>query len=116
MQVTVKDDGISLDKTSVLKGPIEFDIKNDGKKKHNLLIIKTALPADKLPTNSDGSVNESGPDVDVQKTIDDVDGGDDTSRTYSLDPGNYVLISNDVQDDNGTKTADYGAGLHTTLT
>ncbi|MEO8457080.1 MAG: hypothetical protein ABI559_04640 [Chloroflexota bacterium] len=116
IQITITDTGITVSPNSVVKGPIEFDVKNDGKEKHNLLIIKTNLPADKLPTNADGSVNEGGADVDVQKKIDDVDGGDDTSRTYSLDPGSYVLISNDVTDSNGTKVADYTTGLHATLT
>jgi hypothetical protein len=114
--VTLKDGSITVDPPSVPKGPVEFTIKNEGQKKHDLLIIKTSTAPDKLPTQSDGSVDKGGADVDVKHEVPEIDGGDDTSRTYDLDPGTYVLVSNVVQDANGVKTADYSSGMNAAFT
>ena len=114
--VTLKEYTLTVDPVSVPKGPVEFTIKNDGEKQHSLLIIKTSIPPGELPTEDDGSVNKDGADVDVQHEIDEIDDGDETSRTYDMDPGTYVLVSNEVQEDNDVKTADYSEGMYAQLT
>jgi hypothetical protein len=114
--VTLKDNSITIEPNSAPKGPIEMAIKNEGSKKHSLLIIKTSTPEGELPTKDDGSVDTGGADVDVQHELDEIDDGDDTSRTYDMDPGSYVLISNEVQDENDVKTADYKNGMHASFT
>jgi hypothetical protein len=114
--VTLTDDSLTVAPASVPKGPIEIAIKNEGEKQHSLLIIKTSIPADELPTEEDGSVDTGGADIDVQHEVDEIDDGDDTSRTYEMDPGTYVLISNDVQEENDVKTADYAEGMYASLT
>ena len=114
--VTLKDGSLTVDPPSVPKGPVEFTIKNQGQKQHDLLIIKTSTAPDKLPKNDDGSVDKGGADVDVKYEVPEMDAGDDTSRTYDLDPGTYALVSNVVQDDNGVKTADYSSGMYAAFT
>lgn len=116
VSVTMKEWSLTVDPASVLKGPVEFTIKNEGQKKHSVLIIKTSIPPGELPKKDDGSVDTGAADVDVQHEIDDINDGDDTSRTYQMDPGTYVLISNTVQDENGVKTADYSQGMYASLT
>jgi hypothetical protein len=116
VQVTMTDDSLTLEPTSVPKGPIEFDIKNDGKEQHSLLIIETSIPADQLPTKDDGSLDDDAPDIDVKHEVEEIDDGDDTGRTYDLDPGTYVLISNKVREREGQEVADYSEGMYATLT
>lgn len=114
--ITMKEYTLTIDPASVPKGPVEFTIKNDGGKQHSLLIIKTSIPPGELPKEDDGSVNKDGADVDVQHEIDEIDDGDDTSRTYDMEPGTYVLVSNRVQEDNNVKIADYSEGMYAQLT
>jgi hypothetical protein len=113
VHVTLTEWSITTDKESVPEGPIDIDLTNDGEREHELLIIRTDLPADQLPTNEDGSVDEDGAEVDVEQDIDDLDDNSDTSRTYSLDAGKYALICNIVEDIDGTETSHYDMGMHT---
>lgn len=116
VNVTMKEGSLTLNPASVPKGPVEFTIKNDGNKQHSLLIIKTSIPPGEIPKKDDGSADTGAADVDVQHEVDEIDNGDDTSRTYEMDPGTYVLISNKVQEDNNVKTADYSEGIYASFT
>jgi hypothetical protein len=116
VNVTLAEWSITTGPNSVPKGPIEFTIKNNGQKQHDLVILRTNIPPDQLPTKSDGSVNTDAPDIKIEHTVDAIDSGDTTGRTFQMDPGTYVLISNLVDDENGTKTAQYGRGMHTSFT
>lgn len=116
VNVTLAEWSITTDPNTVPKGPIEFTIKNNGQKTHDLVILRTNIPPDQLPTKSDGSVNTDAADITLEHTVDAIDSGDTTGRTYDMAPGTYVLISNLVDDNNGTKTAQYGQGMHTTFT
>jgi hypothetical protein len=116
VNLTLSEWSITADPNTVPKGPIEFTIKNSGQKQHDLVILRTNIPPDQLPTNSDGSVNTNAPDIQLEHTVDPIDSGDTTGRTYAMDPGTYVLISNMVDDNNGTKTAQYSQGMHTGFT
>ncbi len=100
------------DVESLPKGPIEITIENDGSQEHEVLIIKTDIAPDELPTNDDGSINEDAPDLDVQHRIEDIGDGDRTGRTYEMDPGKYVFACNIVKDG----TAHYKQGLWTAFT
>jgi hypothetical protein len=116
VNVTLAEWSIVTDPTSIPKGTVEFTIKNDGDQKHDLLILRTNIPADQLPTKADGSVNLDATDIKLEHQIDEIDGGDKTGRTFDMDAGTYVLISNLVDDNNGTKVAQYGKGMHTSFT
>lgn len=107
---------IKVDPATIQKGTLEFTINNDGQKSHELEILQTNIPPDKLPTKSDGSVDTGAADIKVAHTVDAIDGGDKTSRTFAMDAGTYVLISNLVDDDNGQKTAQYARGMYTSFT
>ncbi len=104
--VKLADNGISLDRSSVAAGKVTFRITNAGSIEHELAVLKTALAADKLPTNPDkpGKVKEDGnvgevEDIAVKETKDLV---------LDLQPGQYALICN--------LPAHYGMGMHTAFT
>jgi hypothetical protein len=116
VNVTLSDGSIITDPPTIPKGTVEFTLKNNGQKTHDLVILRTNIPPDQLPTKSDGSVNTDAADITLEHTVDAIDSGDTTGRTFQMEPGTYVLISNLVDDNNGTKTAQYGQGMHTSFT
>ena len=109
--VTLSEYSITVDTPSLPEGDIRFDIKNTGKEQHEVRIIKTDIAPDQLPRNSDGSANLDAPDLNEVHNADEIDNNSDTSRTFSMDAGNYVLIDNTVKDDNGQKIAYYDKGM-----
>src|SRR4026207_1976080 len=73
--VTLGEWSITLDKTSLPEGPIQFTIKNDGEKEHDFVILRTEIAPDDLPTNDDGSADVDAPDVDELRTVEDLEDG-----------------------------------------
>jgi hypothetical protein len=113
VEVTLTEWSVTTDKELVPEGPIDFDIKNDGEREHEFLVIRTDTPPDELPTNDDGSLDEDGPDVDVEEELEDIEDGDDTSRTWGLDPGLYVLACNIVEEIDDVETSHFAEGMRT---
>jgi hypothetical protein len=113
VEVTLTEFSVTTDKESVPEGPIDFDVKNEGEREHEFLVIRTDTPPDDLPTNDDGSLDEDGPDVDVEEDLDDIEDGDDTSRTWDLEPGLYVLACNIVEEIDDEETSHFAEGMRT---
>ena len=116
VDVTLDEYSVVTDVDSLPEGPIKFDIENAGQRDHELLILRSDIPGGELPTEDDGSVDEGAAGVDVKYEIDEIDEGDETSRSFSLDPGNYVLLCNIVEDIDGTETSHYAKGMWTEFT
>ena len=76
LNVTLDEWSITLDKTSLPEGPIEFTIKNDGEKQHEFIILRTDIAPGELPTNDDGSANLDAPDLDELQTVEELDDGE----------------------------------------
>jgi uncharacterized cupredoxin-like copper-binding protein len=85
---------ISLSAESASAGKVTFVAKNDGKIQHELVLFKTDLAPDALPTESDeAEVNEEGPGVEHIAEVEDVDPGTTKSFTVDdLEAGKYVLL------------------------
>jgi uncharacterized cupredoxin-like copper-binding protein len=107
--VTEKDFAISLAQTSAPAGTITFNVANNGPSTHEFVVFKTDLPADQLPTDSKGDVDETAPGV---KHIDEIEniaaGTSDNTLAVDLKPGAYVLICN--------LPGHYKLGMHTAFT
>jgi hypothetical protein len=116
LDVVLDEYSIVTDVDTLPEGPIKFDIKNAGEIEHELLIVRSDIPGAELPTKDDGSFDEGAGGVDVEREIDDLDAGAETSRSYELDPGNYVLLCNIVDDSDGSETSHYAKGMWTELT
>jgi len=90
--VTLTDKGVTLAQSSVNAGAVTFSVKNSGTIAHELVVIKTDVPADKIQPNPDeagkmseeGSLGESG----------DMAAGEAKDFTLTLTPGKYVLMCN----------------------
>lgn len=105
IQVTLKENGIALDKSTLNAGTVVFDVKNAGTVIHEFVVIKTDLAPDKLPpsTGEPGQVLEDGSVGEAE----DIAVGASKQLSLKLEPGSYVLICNLV--------GHYAAGMHTGL-
>jgi uncharacterized cupredoxin-like copper-binding protein len=104
---TVGDDmRVTLDRYSAPAGEVRFYVTNAGKLTHELLVLKTDLPADKLVASAEvaGKVQEH---VHMGETG-DIDGGRFNGLALQLGPGNYVLLCNQL--------GHYMAGMHVAFT
>jgi uncharacterized cupredoxin-like copper-binding protein len=86
-------------------GNITFTAKNVGSIAHQLVVLRTSLPVDDLPT-SDGVVRVDGKRVRAVGEIELVATDDAESTTLDLAPGEYRLICNIASHyDNGMRAA-----------
>ncbi len=95
VQVTLKEFEVLPAQSSVAAGSVTFEATNDGPEDdHELVVIKTDLAPDALPTNPDGSVNEDGEGLEAIGEIEEFPPGETQSATFDLEAGSYVLICN----------------------
>jgi len=102
INATLTDSKIVLDQTNASSGKITFQVKNTGTMVHELVILKTDLPADKIQADPDepGKMSEDG----SQGESGDLNVGETKAFTLDLEPGNYVLMCN--------QTGHYLLGMH----
>jgi uncharacterized cupredoxin-like copper-binding protein len=112
INIELSDFAITPSVTSVPAGEVTLHVTNTGETYHSILIIKTTLAPDALPTDDDGSVDETADGIDVVDEIFELGPGEDDTIITELDPGAYVLVCN-VVDDAG---AHYQLGMRTAFT
>jgi uncharacterized cupredoxin-like copper-binding protein len=86
-------------------GKLSLSTVNRGKLPHEMVLAQTNLPAGKLPTLPDGSVNEEA--LKSPGEIPDVAAGATKSTKLDLQPGRYVVFCN--------LPGHYSAGMFGTL-
>jgi uncharacterized cupredoxin-like copper-binding protein len=106
IKATLLTNAIQLDANHVKAGPVTFEVSNapDTGQKHEFVVLKTDLAADKLPVKN-GQVSES--QFKKMGEVEDIDPGKNKRLTLKLAPGRYVLICN--------QPGHYSMGLHTSL-
>ncbi|HEV8653769.1 MAG TPA: plastocyanin/azurin family copper-binding protein [Actinomycetes bacterium] len=88
-----KPDGkyyLTVTPASVQAGPTTITFKNVGTKEHEVVVLKTDTPADKLKVGANHEVSEAasvGEDSETKP-------GKTKSTTIDLQPGTYVLVCN----------------------
>ena len=93
--VTLQEFAIGAVPASAAAGTTTFETTNDGPEDvHELVVVKTDLPPEALPTVADGSVDEEGEGIEPVDEIEDIAVGDTQSLTVDLEAGSYVLICN----------------------
>ena len=92
-EVQLTEFGMSASPGSLSAGEITFETTNDGDFPHELVVARTDLAPDALPTTSDGGVDESQITV-IGRT--EVFEPGAMSLTLDLDEGNYVIFCNIV--------------------
>ena len=105
---------ITPEVTSVPAGEVRFTTTNAGTISHELVIIKTGLPPNQLPTREDGSADEDR--MEAIGRVRAVTPGAFERATLTLDPGRYALICSIVDAQGGESRSHYQLGMHTAFT
>lgn len=107
---------VTPERSSAPAGQVRFTTTNSGDIAHELVIIRTDLPADGLPTRDDGAVDEAA--VEVVGRVPAVAPGDFRRGTFDLEAGRYVLVCNivDVYEDGVQSHYDLGMRAEFTVT
>jgi uncharacterized cupredoxin-like copper-binding protein len=100
--VTMTEWTVNLSQTTLPAGKVTISLKNDGKLTHEMAILKTDLPHDKIPARVEDASKVQ--EIGIIGEIEDVEAGTTKADVFDLVPGNYVLICNEV--------AHYMAGMH----
>jgi len=113
VSVTLQEWAVVPDTATVPAGEVTFTATNNGPDdEHEMVIIKTDLPALGLPVGADGKVNEEASGLTTIAEIEEMPVGQSDTTTVTLEPGNYLLICN-IVDAEGD--AHYGKGMTTTF-
>ena len=91
IDVVLSEWAVQPSAASTKAGAVEFVAKNSGTQMHELVVVKTDLAFDKLPTAA-GVVDET--KVTVIDEIEPFEAGKTLSGTFSLAAGKYVLLCN----------------------
>ena len=113
--VTLKEFEVLPDTDSVAAGSVTFRATNIGPDDlHELVVMKTDLARDALPTKDDGSVDEEGAGVELIGEIEEFAVDSVEEITFDLKAGKYVLLCNiyDADEDE----AHYAEGMRTAFT
>lgn len=114
VDVILKEWALDPATKSVKAGQVYFLADNQGPEDvHELVIIKSDLPPDRLPVNQ-GRVPENQVQV-----IGEIEGFTPKSRAsgvFNLTPGNYVLICNIAEMEDGRLESHYEMGMRSAFT
>lgn len=91
VEVSLGEFSVTSDVDSVEAGNITFRVANDGAIPHEFVVIRSDMPADALPQTA-GVADES--QLEVSGRVDQWPGGEARDGTFTLTPGNYLLICN----------------------
>jgi uncharacterized cupredoxin-like copper-binding protein len=93
--VTIQDFRITTSSPTVLPGTVVLHVHDQGPSTHELVIVRTDLPADQLPLRPDGLlVDEESPQLQAVDELSELDVGDRARLVLNLSPGRYVLFCN----------------------
>jgi uncharacterized cupredoxin-like copper-binding protein len=95
VNVSLTNYDITFDPPVVHAGKVTVVSTNDAHDlMHEIRIVKTNLPMDKLPLEPDGSVDEDNANLTTVAAIEDLDPGKSRAVTVELQPGRYVYFCN----------------------
>jgi uncharacterized cupredoxin-like copper-binding protein len=93
VNVTLKDFSIRSSMAIADAGPVEFDVYNQGPATHEFVVVRTDIPADRLPIAADGlSVDEDA--LAPVGEISEVSIWTGQTLDLRLSPGRYVFFCN----------------------
>lgn len=116
VDITLQEFAVLTSPATVTAGEVTFAITNAGEETHEFVIIKTELQAQDLPTEADGSVSESGEGMEVIDEVEDIPAGENAELIVDLEAGEFVLICNIVEEEDGESESHYQEGMRTGMT
>jgi uncharacterized cupredoxin-like copper-binding protein len=107
---------VEPDPDSADAGEITFVVDNQGGETHEFVVVEAAS-ADELPVDDDGAFDEAAFGEDnVLGEIEDVNSGDTQELTLDLEPGDYVLLCNVVEEEDTEVESHFAEGMHASFT
>jgi hypothetical protein len=117
IDVALREWSIEIDRDTVPRGQVTFDVRNEGPDHvHELVVIRSDFAPDSLPARADGSADTGASGVRVIGEIRDVAANGSSAGVYTLEPGSYVLICNIVDEHEGERIVHYELGMYRALT
>jgi uncharacterized cupredoxin-like copper-binding protein len=115
VDVTLQEFAVIPGATSAPAGTITFNATNEGPEDdHELVVIRTDLAPDALPTVETGAADEEGEGVEAIDEIEEFPPGETQSLTLDLAAGSYVLICNVYSEDE--QESHYHEGMRVAFT
>jgi uncharacterized cupredoxin-like copper-binding protein len=93
IETTLDEFSVTLAQTSAPAGPQTFLARNRGSVAHQLLVIRTDRPVDRLPVK-DGEVRTKAKGLRVVAEAELISPGSSQTLDVDLSPGTYALICN----------------------
>jgi hypothetical protein len=110
--VTLQEFAVIPESTTLSAGELTFEVENIGPDDpHELVIVRTDLPADELPTREDGGFDEEAEGVEVIGEIEEFAPGTTETGSFELAPGHYAFLCNLVEEEDGQLEAHYQMGM-----
>jgi uncharacterized cupredoxin-like copper-binding protein len=113
VDVVVSEFIVDPSEDSVEAGEVTFAIDNQGSETHEFLVVEAAS-ADDLPVDDDGAFDEEADGV--VDEVEDIEAGDTAELTLDLEAGDYVLLCNVVEDEDGEAESHFAEGMHADFT
>ena len=112
VEVTLQEFAVVPAQDTVSAGSVTFDATNEGPDDpHELVVIQTDLAPEELPTTAEGELDEAREGIEIIGEIEEFPVGETESATFDLDSGDYVLICNIVEEEDGEIEAHYELGM-----
>jgi hypothetical protein len=113
--VTLQEFAVIPAQDSAPGGSVTFEATNEGPEDpHELVVIRTDLAPDALPTDENGAVDEGGEGIEVIGEIEEFPVGETQSATFELEAGAYALICNVYEE--AEDESHYQVGMRTGFT
>lgn len=94
IQVTAKEMEFQLSKSTVPAGTVEFRVTNKGRLAHEMVVIKTDLPVDKLPLKGQRLDEDKAGKKIGEIEDDELKSGATKTLKVNLTPGKYLIVCN----------------------
>jgi hypothetical protein len=115
VKVTLQEFAVVPAESSASAGEVTLDVTNDGPDDpHELVVIKTDLAPDALPTDENGAVDEAGQGIEVIGEIEEFPPGQSRNKSFNMEAGGYVLICNVFEE--AEQESHYQNGMRTGFT
>jgi uncharacterized cupredoxin-like copper-binding protein len=97
-------------------GEVTFNLDNQGGETHEFVVVDAAS-VDDLPLDEDEAFDESTYGEDnVLGEVEDVESGATAELTVDMAAGDYLLLCNIVEDEDGESESHFAEGMHTEFT
>jgi uncharacterized cupredoxin-like copper-binding protein len=94
IDLSISEYAIDTESSPLPHGDTELKATHVGAEAHDLVVLRTELAPDALPTTADDTVDQEAEGLEVVGTFGEIEPGEVVSLTLDLEAGTYVIICN----------------------